>query len=384
MGLPCTILLRPSGRNPHSAVTTALCGLFCTWLGLIAVSTAVAADERLPANAIEVRDVYFRVKESADVPALERGQLKRIQVEPGDNIVTSQVLAEIDDDEAKLNLELVRIDLAIAQKQHRESLAVSIATATLTEAQELLSQAKHDAEASKVLASADIGIRQATKDGELSKTELERALNARREFSSSVSDQQLLKLTLARDHDLLKLEKSQLEQSIDKLKSQSREATVAQQVAAVQRLQHAVDKAEGENETEVLNLNSLEKQVEIAEVRLERRKLKAPFKGVVVERLKHIGEWVETGETVLRIVQMDELSVEGYVNAVQVTPECRGSRVLVAWEATETTSRIEGVLVFVSPEIDSVSQQVLVRATIQNPGLLLRPGQPAQMWIAPK
>jgi len=351
---------------------------------LIAVSTAVAADDTRPANAIEVRDVYFRVKESADVPALERGQLKRIQVEPGDNIATSQVLAEIDDDEAKINLELVRIDLAIAQKQHQESLAVSIANATLTEAQELLSQAKHDAEASKVLASADIGIRQATKDSELSKTELERALNARREFSSSVSDQQLLKLTLARDHDLLKLEKSQLEQSVDKLRSQSRDAMVAQQVAAVQRLQHALRKAESENETEVLNLNSLEKQVEIAEVRLERRKLKAPFTGVVVERMKSTGEWVETGETVLRIVRMDELSVEGYVNANQVKAESRGSRVQVAWETSNNTSRIEGTLVFVSPEIDSVSQQVLVRATIPNPGLLLRPGQPAQMWIAPK
>jgi len=384
MFLPSTILMRSDFRHQCSAVTPVLCGRFCTWLGLIAVSTAVAADDTRPANAIEVRDVYFRVKESADVPALERGQLKRIQVEPGDNIATSQVLAEIDDDEAKINLELVRIDLAIAQKQHQESLAVSIANATLTEAQELLSQAKHDAEASKVLASADIGIRQATKDSELSKTELERALNARREFSSSVSDQQLLKLTLARDHDLLKLEKSQLEQSVDKLRSQSRDAMVAQQVAAVQRLQHALRKAESENETEVLNLNSLEKQVEIAEVRLERRKLKAPFTGVVVERMKSTGEWVETGETVLRIVRMDELSVEGYVNANQVKAESRGSRVQVAWETSNNTSRIEGTLVFVSPEIDSVSQQVLVRATIPNPGLLLRPGQPAQMWIAPK
>jgi len=328
--------------------------------------------------------VYFRVKESADVPALERGQLKRIQVEPGDNIATSQVLAEIDDDEAKLNLELARIDLSIAQKQHRESLAVSIANATLAEAQELLSQTKHDAEASKILASADIGIRQATKDSELSKTELERAIKAQKEFSSSVSDQHLLKLTLARDHDLLKLERSQLDQSVEKLRSQSRDAIVAQQVAAVQRLQHALSKAESESETEVLKLNSLEKQVEIAEVRLERRKLKSPFPGVVVERLKNLGEWVETGESVLRLVRMDVLSVEGYVNADLVKPEYRGSRIIVSWGTSGNTNRTEGTLVFVSPEIDSVSQQVLVRATIQNPDLLLRPGQPAQMWIAPE
>ncbi len=42
---------------------------------------------------------------------------------------------------------------------------------------------------------------------------------------------------------------------------------------------------------------------------------------------------------------------------------------------------VEGTLIFVSPEIDSVNGQVEVKAEISNPALALRPGQPVQMTI---
>ena len=93
---------------------------------LITVSGFAAADETLPAGAIAARDVFLRIKDAADLPALERGQLKRIVAEPGDRIEPGQLLAELDDVEAGLNLELARIELDIADRQHRESAAVPI------------------------------------------------------------------------------------------------------------------------------------------------------------------------------------------------------------------------------------------------------------------
>lgn len=357
---------------------TALPGLI-----LLAFSTALTAEEKLPTGAIEARDVFLRVKESAEIPALERGQIKRILVEPGDSVESLQLMAELDDVEAELNLELAQIEFDIAEKQHNESVSVQIAGATLDETRQLLNQARLEAEAMRAVASADIGIRQASKDSEVSKGDLERALGARKEFTSSISEQQLVKLTLTRDHDLLKLEKAQLDQSVEMMKSRSRDTIIAQQEAAVQRLEHALEKAESEHEAETLSLKGLQKQVEIAAERFERRKLRAPFSGMVVERLKHSGEWVEIGESVFRIVRMDVLSVEGYVSADLVTPASRGGKVIVAC-GSSNDSRISGTLVFVSPEIDSVSQQVLIRAVIENSDLRFRPGQPAQMWIAPR
>ena len=108
-----------------------------------------------------------------------------------------------------------------------------------------------------------------------------------------------------------------------------------------------------------------------------------PFSGVIVERLRNTGEWVEAGESVLRIIRMDVLSVEGYVSAQLVKPGFRGHKVVVACGDSGNVRKIEGTLVFVSPEIDAASQEVLVRAEIMNPDLRFRPGQPAQMWIAP-
>lgn len=350
---------------------------------LSAFITDVAAEEKLPSGAIEARDVFLRIKESAAIPALERGQLKKILCEPGDNVAPLELLAELDDVEAKLNLEFAQIDFEIAEKQYQNSASVQIAAATLEETRELLNQAKLEAEASKTMASADIGIRQAKMDSEVSKGDLERAISARKEFSSSVSEQQLVKLTQIRDHDLLKLEKSKLDQSVEMIKSRSRDTIIAQQEAAVRRLEFALRKAESEHTVEALSLKGLQKHVEIAAERVERRKLKAPFSGMVVEQLKNPGEWVEIGESVLRIVRMDLLSVEGYVSANLVTSATQGSPVTVVC-GSSADARIEGTLVFVSPEIDSVSQQVLVRAIIKNPDLNFRPGQPAQMWISSK
>lgn len=350
---------------------------------LLIISESASADDRLPPGSVEARDVFLRLKESAELPALERGQIRQIGAEPGDSVEPGQLLAELDDVEAKLNLELARIDLEIAQQQHRESVVVHIARATLDEARQLLAQARLDAEASEKMADADIGIRQATMASEVSKSDLERAIGARKEFSSSVSEQQLIKLTLVRDHDLLKLEQAELDKSVELLRSRGRDAMVAQQEAAVQRLEHALQKAESEHKAAELNLNGLRKQVEITEERVARRKLKAPFSGVIVERKRSTGEWVETGESVLRIIRMDVLSVEGYVSAQSITPESRGHKVIVVCGNSGSVRRIEGAVVFVSPEIDSVSQQVLVRAEIKNPDLQFRPGQPAQMWILP-
>jgi multidrug efflux pump subunit AcrA (membrane-fusion protein) len=370
-----------SGRGNHFSDVMQN-GLFAL-LAIVAMPNAVLSDDLSPESSIEARDVYLRIKDAADLPALERGQLRQIVVEPGDSVEPGQLLAEFDDVEAKLNLELAKIDLEIADKQYRESATVEIARATLQEARQVLSQARLEAEATETLAATDIGIRQATRDSEVSKGDLQRAITARKEFSSSVSEQQLVKLTLVRDLDLLKLEKAKLDQTVDQLRSQSRNAIVAQQEAAVQRLEHALQKAESEHATAALNLNGLQKQVAIAEARLERRKLKAPFSGVIVERLRSEGEWAEVGESVLRIIRMDVLYVEGYVSAPLIQQSFRGHKVLVNCSDSENAGKIDGTVVFVSPEIDSVSQQVLVRAEIPNPDLQFRPGQPAKMWIAP-
>ncbi len=349
----------------------------------IAAAKTAHADEKPAAGSIEAHGAFVRVKESAVLPALERGQLKQVIGEPGDSVPAAQMLAVLDDVEATLSLELARLDLAIAEKQHQDSVAVPIAKATLSEAMLLLDQARLEHQAFKAVAEADIGVRQATKDSEVSQTELDRATVARQEFSSSVSEQQMSKLTLTRDQDLLKVEKSRHDQSVDLLRSRSKESLVSQQQVAVQRLEQSLKEAESAQEIAELKIQSLKKAAAIAEARLDRRRLKAPFAGMIVEKLRNTGEWVESGDPVLRVLRLDVLLVEGYVSATLVSPKLRGHKVTVVCDVAGTPRKVEGTIVFVSPEIDSVSQQVQVRAEISNPDFALRPGQPAQLWITP-
>jgi len=380
--------VRPTGNRRRAGVRMAgMLMIFTSTLTLAIQSAALpsraSADNTPPSGSIEMKDVFVKVKETAEVASLERGQLQKFVCEPGDCVKAGDPLAGLDDAESSLNLELAQIELQIAEQEHEHSVAISVAQATLDEAKQLASQARHEAAAAKALAASDITIQQASKESEVSKDELERAVAAKKEFSSSVSDQHLAKLTLARDQNLLKQDLARHDQDVSVMRSHSKESFVAQQEAAVQRLEYALSKAKRDHDTSELRIKGLQKQVAIAAERVERRNLRSPLEGMIVDKLCHTGEWVEAGESVLRIIQLDTLYAEGFVNAQAVTSSDRGRKVIVACEDAGKALRIEGVVVFVSPEVDRVSQQVLIRAEIKNPGLSLRPGRSARMWLIP-
>jgi macrolide-specific efflux system membrane fusion protein len=97
------------------------------------------------------------------------------------------------------------------------------------------------------------------------------------------------------------------------------------------------------------------------------------------------GEWVQPGVPVLRLVAIDKLRAEGFAPASAANGNLLGAKVqfFVADEpdAASKSAPVEGVLRFISPEIDPVSRQVRVWAEIENKGLQLRPGQQGQLVI---
>ena len=56
-------------------------------------------------------------------------------------------------------------------------------------------------------------------------------------------------------------------------------------------------------------------ELKAVEVEIDRREVKSPLDGIIVERLKHEGEWVQPGETMFKIVGLKRLRVEGTVPA---------------------------------------------------------------------
>ena len=110
--------------------------------------------------------------------------------------------------------------------------------------------------------------------------------------------------------------------------------------------------------------------------------LLSPVNGVVVEILKHPGEWVEPGEKVLRIVSIDRLRAEGLVHVSKLPANLVGAPVTISVELPDKgATTFKGKVVFVSPEISPVNGQARVWAEIDNSSGLLRPGLRPQMKI---
>ncbi len=121
---------------------------------------------------------------------------------------------------------------------------------------------------------------------------------------------------------------------------------------------------------------------------IERREIKAPVSGRVVELVKQRGEWCEPGAVVLKMVQLDTLRVEGFVNAANVAPADVSNRpvtVQVRMAGNQVES-FKGKIVFVDPRVQAggeyrVYAEVANRMDRGQTHYLLRPGSDAEMTI---
>ena len=157
-----------------------------------------------------------------------------------------------------------------------------------------------------------------------------------------------------------------------------------------ERQQLAVEKAELEIEQAQMDMKEqeLNHQLKVNEYALatrsvERRQIRSPIAGKVVEVSKNRGEWVEPGNQVFRIVRIDQLRVKGYVNINQIIGVTEGRPATLRVDLPNSR-RLEfpGKLVFVSPEVNEVNgEQVEVWAEVENKDLLLRPGMHGTLII---
>jgi len=149
-----------------------------------------------------------------------------------------------------------------------------------------------------------------------------------------------------------------------------------------------IEQAQLERRLAALAAQSKEVEVLAAENAIDRRLIKSPLDGVVVQLFPHEGEWMQPGDPLAHVVRADKLRVEGYVDAARLGPEeVSGRPVTVA--VTLTGGRREtftGKIVFTSPLVES-GGDYRVFAEVENrqaPGTqqwLLRPGQTASMTI---
>ena len=126
-------------------------------------------------------------------------------------------------------------------------------------------------------------------------------------------------------------------------------------------------------------------KLQAAEDEIELRAIRSPLDGVVVEIRTQQGEWVGPGDPMLRIVYMDRLSIDGFLNVNRDGGLVRkGMSVVAAVNAGSGQVEARGEVSFVSPIVQAGGDyrvRVEVENVSRNGRWQLRPGLPATFRI---
>ena len=203
----------------------------------------------------------------------------------------------------------------------------------------------------KQKASNDINVRYADKGAKVSEHAYLQKLEANRKVSGTVSDIEVEQTKLEWEKFVLQIEQSKFEMVVAGLEAKVKEA-----------------------------------EADAARDSMERRKIRAPLDGVVVELKKHVGEWVVAGDPVLRVFRMDRLWIEGFLKADEYSPgeiDQRPVTVRVTL-AHGRTEDFHGQVIFVNPQIEP-GGEFRIRAEVynraENGNWMLQPGHTAEMTI---
>src|SRR5262249_41205181 len=134
------------------------------------------------------------------------------------------------------------------------------------------------------------------------------------------------------------------------------------------------------------NADAKAAEVELADVNIARRVVKAPLDGVVAQVNVHKGEWVKPGDPLMRVVRLDRLRAEGFLNLQRSNPvEIEDRKVTVRVDLDHARHiEVPGKIVFVSPLVEA-GGEYRVTAELENlqenGRWVLRPGMTATLTI---
>ena len=215
--------------------------------------------------------------------------------------------------------------------------------------QRKIKQAEHDG--AKEQADNDINVRYARAATDVAYAEYLKALEANKKVKGSIPEVEINRLKLTWHKSKLQIEQAELEQRV------------------------AVFTADGKGA-----------EVEATEASIERRQIKAPLDGVITNVYRHLGEWVAPGDPVVKIVRVNRLRIEGFLNAADYDPpEIEGRAVTVEVELAHGRKvKFPGKVVFVSPLVMAGGEYRIfaeVNNRQENGQWVLRPGLFATMNI---
>ena len=126
------------------------------------------------------------------------------------------------------------------------------------------------------------------------------------------------------------------------------------------------------------NLDSARASLKSAELEIERTQIRAPFGGIIEEKFVEIGDFVDVGQAVYKIIDLSKIKVQGQVSEYDI------SIVKVGMPASLTflgEGNLEGIVTFVSKLSDSVTRTFKIEVTAPNKELAIASGRTAKIGL---
>ena len=145
--------------------------------------------------------------------------------------------------------------------------------------------------------------------------------------------------------------------------------------------------AKGDVEVAVFTTELRQAQVKVADINVKKHQIVSPLDGILVQLYRKPGEWVSPGDPVARIVRMDKLRVEGFVDASRYLPEdIEGREVtVIIRRPNREAEEFKSTISFVSPIVEASGDYrvwaEVDNRTSQGKHWVLRPGMEAEMQI---
>ena len=299
------------------------------------------------------------------------GRISQILVKEGDLLTQGQVIMRLDTD--TLQTELLQARAALAKDQAAlaeleagsRSEDIAEAKATLTQAQSQLANVQGGASPEEI-AQAQAQLNSAKAEADLTKQRVQRYLNLKdegvipldayeqrlKEEKQAIADVQaaqrrLSQLKKGRGSDIarIKAEVEEKRQNLDRLKNGARPENIAQAKAQVAESQA---------------------KVRTVEVQIQKSQIKSPFTGIVGYIPTKVGNYVKAGDPLTTITENKALEINLSVPLDQAPQLRLGLPVQILDSQGKAIAR--GNISFISPNVTTNAQSVLVRASFNNIG----------------
>jgi membrane fusion protein (multidrug efflux system) len=128
------------------------------------------------------------------------------------------------------------------------------------------------------------------------------------------------------------------------------------------------------------NLRVAEAALQLAEAKLAKTEIKAPFSGIIGLRVMSVGDYAKEGADIVNLEAIDPLKVDFRVPEIYMRQVQVGQVLEVALDALPGKT-YEGKVFAINPLVDATGRSIVIRALVKNADTSLRPGMFARVRL---